>query len=1500
MSTANQWYSENISQIDRVDFGIFTNKKVKKYSAVKSDPFGINLHESYDNYEPKKGGLVDLRLGTSDYYLACTTCGLSVNECPGHFGHTVLAEPVFHFGFLDHLKSLMQCICIKCSNILIEKKDNVVNELSKYKRDKRYKRIREMTKKTTYCYYCGAPVPRIKKEVREASASIRIALEREVGANIVDEKTGIVTETKKKIKEYISPRECYNICRNISNDDAKILGFNPDVSRPEDLIISNFPIPPVAIRPTAKIDFLASSTMEDSLTLKIADIIKCNIRIRKLKDKQNIGSDLSSYSQDSHTLLQYHVATFYDNDKVSLPKSEFKTGGKPTKSISDRLKSKAGRVRANLMGKRVDFSARSVITSDPYIDIDQVGVPLKEAKNLTVPVEVTPNNIDYLTKLVKNGRDIYPGANRLHLIRFVNGKLINQKIDLRYRKQSLKLNYGDIVERHIINGDRVLFNRQPTLHKPSMMGHRVHVLNRDDIHTFRMNVSVTKPYNADFDGDEMNFFLPQSIQASNELKYIANARLQIIGAGNSNPIIGCVQDPVSGSFLLSLKDVKLTGEEALTMLAYTTSDTLSEIDKNKMYNGKEVFSHIIPKGINSIKKKNDNIYFQIKNGNLITGKLDKSSLSTKKNSIIHYVWDKYGPDKTQKFIDDSQRLILNYLMLRGYSIGFQDAVLPLVDRNKIENLINSKILEYKFKITEMENESIKFDPSLFESTLTGDLSAITSNVEKIMKNSLDLKNNLFVAIDSGAKGSFFNLQQIMGCLGQQLLEGTRIKKKISGRTLPHYHYQDDTPEARGFIKNSYLSGLTGCDYFWQAAAGREGLIDTAIKTATTGYLQRRLIKALEDIHVCYDGSVRTAQNLMLQMLYGDSGINQAVQTEIKLEVVGMNNKQVEDKFTFSKTELKKFKGVKNIKELNKNLLKNMIKYRDKLRKNQIKFSMNYKIMDDKFMLPINFVRIIQENLRDSNKKNKLLDPSYIIERLEKFLSHDITQLISVSESSSMKDNLIDDENRFKLLLRIALYEYLNPKRCIFEYNFTTEDFDTVMKEMILSFNKAVVDPGEMVGIISAQSIGEPTSQLTLDTKHFAGKMSSANMGVGRIQELINYSKSIKTPMMTIYFDDEISSNTEIVNNIKTNFKFVSIRELINSAEIIYFLNDSSSYGKLINDDNVKNPFFTNNNKVSMNSLNWIFRLELNREQMLMKNITMLDIKTKFIVYWYENFSTLKNLKKIHKDIFSKIIYCAISSNFDTSPVPVIHVRFNMTSFNYLLLTEFLKVVLDEITLKGIPSITGVEMDEERKISFDKNTGDIVLKREHVLTTSGINIHEIKFMKGINHSRTHFNDIHLTYKLYGIEAARYTICKQLSKTYEANGAYLNFTHLSILVDLMTHTGGITSIDRHGIGKLDIDPLAKASFEKTMDHFIVSGLFNKKDYMNSVSSRIMVGRVIPGGTGFFDILLDTSLLERTEYGDNETGGRITFNPLEEMSLFEDILSYGFNNIDFFIPN
>jgi len=495
MSINPIYYSEDVKKIDKVEFSVFRNKDVKLYSAVSNDPFGIDLAESYENFEPKKGGLVDLRLGSCDPYLPCTTCGENSFDCPGHFGHTELAEPVFNFGFLFHLKYIMQCICLKCSNLLVEKSDNQFKKVLNKKAEARFKEIKMLTKNVNYCFHCGVPVPKIKREVKD-NGYIKIMIERDINTGTSNEKEELQFNVK-KIKESLSPRDCYNILRNVSDTDCYILGFNPKMHRPEDLIIEKFPIPPVCIRPTAKVDFMSAATMEDSLTLKISDIITSNKRVRQQMEKETVSNELSNYNQDIFNLLQYHVATYYDNESVSLPRTEFKTGGRTTKSISDRIKGKAGRVRSNLMGKRVDFSARSVITSDPYIDIDQVGVPKKIAMELTIPEEVTPYNIKYLTGLVKNGREIYPGANFVTRINCRDGKSEIQKIDLKYRKKAIKLNFGDIVERHSVDGDYVLFNRQPTLHKPSMMGHKIQVIDNDNLNAFRMNVSVCKPYNAD-------------------------------------------------------------------------------------------------------------------------------------------------------------------------------------------------------------------------------------------------------------------------------------------------------------------------------------------------------------------------------------------------------------------------------------------------------------------------------------------------------------------------------------------------------------------------------------------------------------------------------------------------------------------------------------------------------------------------------------------------------------------------------------------------------------------------------------------------------------------------------------------------------------------------------------------------------------------------------------------------------------------------------------------
>ena len=1491
MSNNSKYYNENIKEIDRIEFNIFSNNEVKKYSSVSKDPFGINVPDSYDNYEPKKGGLVDLRLGTCDPYLHCTTCGLNSLDCPGHFGHTELAEPVFHYGFLTHLVSTLKCVCVKCSNILLEKSDSVMGKYKNKKGKYRFKLTKDMVKNINFCQHCGTPVPKIKKEVKESTVSIKILLEKEVGNVVIDEKTGIKNESVKVLKEYLSPRQCYNILRNISDVDVYLLGFDSNQSRPEDMIIKRFPIPPTSIRPTAKIDFLASATMEDSLTLKIADIIGTNIKVRNQMNKDSTSSNL----EDLITLLQYHLAIYFDNDSSSLPKSEFKAGNRPIKSISDRIKAKEGRIRTNLMGKRVDFSARSVITSDPNIDIDEVGIPLRVAKDLTIPEEVTPKNILEMTKLVANGRDVYPGANFVFKKININGKEIEQRIDLKYRKKNITLNFGDIVERHIINGDFVLFNRQPTLHKPSMMGHKIHVLERDDVNTFRMNVNVTKPYGADFDGDEMNIHLAQSIQARNELETIANCKYQIIGAKNSEPIIGCVQDSLIGGYLFSI-DNDISHNLSSNLLASIKSKNKEKLDK-KTYSGLDIFSHLIPEGINTLKKSGDKVIINIKNGKLLEGKLDKSQLSTKKNSIHHYIWDKYGAIHTQEFIDNTQRLTINYLNNRGFSVGFKDSMIDDKLNESNNELINSKVLLVKHMITQFENEKDEIDKTIIEDSIKAELNTVMPNIGKIITESLNNDNAYYALLKSGAKGSAPNIAQIMGCMGQISHEGDRIKKNVNGRALVAFHKHDDTPNARGFIQSNLLEGLKGSEFFFASIAGRSGLIDGAIKTAETGYIQRKLIKALEDCYQRYDGTVRTADNTIIQHLYGESGIDQVKQTEQKLKIIDMDNDEIKNTFLFSSEEVKKLKSKfsEDIDKINNGIYKNMIRYRDDLREVYYKSTLNYKILEDSFMLPVNFYRLTQEYSNDSNKELDL-NPKYVLEKISQLLDDFDNRIIVLMDKNNKL--LKRDEKNYKFIYKISLHEYISPKKCIFKYNLSKSKFDELINNIKFSFTKSLVEPGEMVGIIAAQSIGEPTSQMTLDSKHSAGqagKKSVTLSGLPRIKELFSFSKKIKTPSTMVYFKENIHRNKKEVNRVTSYFKHLNIKELINTAEIYYDTNGTDSLSNKLKDDNVKIPFYINNDKVDIKNLPFVFRLKMNIESMMDKETTLLDIKTKFITYWYNNFSSLKNIKKTLKDIIINVENVAILSN-NTN---IIHIRFKMSNYNYDLLTSFLNIVLETITLKGMDKINGTLMSQQMIVKFDNN-GKKNVEKEYIVETEGINLLELKHLKGIDHSRTFINDINSTYKYYGIEAARRIIIKELIEGFSSGGAGINYTHISLLVDFMTHLGEIISIDRHGLNKLDNEPLAKASFEKTMEHFVNAALFNETDYLDSVSSEVLIGKVVTGGTGAFDILLDTEKIKNSEYIIDESGGRTNFVKLEKDNLFEDIIKFGNNELDFIVPN
>ena len=496
METSKNSYSrlvDAVEPITAIDFSIYNNDDVKKDSAI-SDPNGITLAEIYNNGEPVQGGAIDRRLGVTERKVLCGTCGEPDLTCPGHFGHIQFVEPVYHMGYLPFLKNILSCICIRCHKLLVHKNEDEIANLLKNKSGKqRFQEIRNICKNVTHCQKdnagCGTPAHKIT--IDKKYGNVYLLAEAVKKNSDIDD----TLDAKKKTQRSLTPQLCYDILRSVSDQDCFIMGFDPQKSRPEDMIIVNFPVPPVQVRPSIKMEILSSSTMDDDLTHKLVDIIKSN---ENLKDTKGDGSLVkSSTVNDDFMLLQYHVATFFANDLLGLPRSQQKNK-KVSKSLSERLKGKEGRVRGNLMGKRVDMSARTVITSDPNIGLNEVGIPIIIAMNVTYPEIVTKDNIKYLQTLVNNGRYKYPGAN-FYIRNTIgkNGSESKEIFNLKYGKHP-RIKIRDIVERHLQDGDIVLFNRQPSLHKLSMMAHKSHIINDPNLLTFRVNVSVTDPYNADW------------------------------------------------------------------------------------------------------------------------------------------------------------------------------------------------------------------------------------------------------------------------------------------------------------------------------------------------------------------------------------------------------------------------------------------------------------------------------------------------------------------------------------------------------------------------------------------------------------------------------------------------------------------------------------------------------------------------------------------------------------------------------------------------------------------------------------------------------------------------------------------------------------------------------------------------------------------------------------------------------------------------------------------
>jgi len=1030
--------------IDEIRFGVVSPQEIRKLSVVE-----IQTADTYDEDGAViPSGLMDSRLGVLEPGQRCRTCGNTATRCPGHFGHIELAVPIVHVEFTKKIHDLLQAFCKNCGRILLSetttarlKKRTVhIKRLMGSVPDHYYNTILDRTKKNKECPYCGARQHKIEfvkptvfyEHIEEGAQRLTASMIRERFERILD-------------------------------DDLELLGFAPKSARPEWMILQVLPVPPVYVRPSITLE--SGIRSEDDLTHKLVDIIRINERL-----KENIEAGAPTLIiQDLSELLEYHVTTYFNNESSGIPPARHRSG-RALKTLSQRLKGKEGRFRSNLSGKRVDFSARTVISPDPNLDISEVGVPESIANKLSVPEKVTHWNLQEMQRLVNNGPDNYPGA--LYIVR-PDGKRVRLEFVLDRDKVAEGVEPGFIVERHIRDGDIVIFNRQPSLHRMSIMAHYVKVL---PYKTFRLHLCVCPPYNADFDGDEMNLHVPQSEEAQTEARILMQVQDHILSPRFGGPIIGAIRDFISGAYLLTRSKPTLTlldkKEVCELLIAAGYDGPLPEPQVEKpqpLWTGKQIFSLFLPKDLNyalkaSICQNCNNClredcqydaYVVIKNGKLLSGVIDRNSIGAEKSeSLFHRIIKDYGTDAGREFLNRISRLLAQFVSIRGLSYSYNELDLTPNAKQKIQRTVKhaekrvddlTKQLRER-KLERLPGQSLE---ESFEIYVMDELSKAREKAGEVADSDFSMDNAGVIMTRSGARGSTMNIGQMAACLGQQAVRGKRIMRGYLDRALPHFNVGDPSPKARGFIYSSYRDGLDPVEFFFHAMGGREGLVDTAVRTQQSGYMQRRLINAMEHLRVEYDETVRNSVGDIVQFKYGEDGVDPARSDHGKA---------------------------------------------------------------------VNVSRLVDQ-IELAAEKGKVASEKFVEGRLEK-VKDQLTPFL-VKE---LKDNL----SKAKL---------------------TEDGVDLAVKLTVEHYNRALVEPGEAIGVVAAQSIGEPGTQMTLRTFHYAGvKEQNVTIGLPRLIEIVDARREPSTPTMTIYLEKENSKNLDKAKEVARRILYTSVQDV---AETLY-------------------------------------------------------------------------------------------------------------------------------------------------------------------------------------------------------------------------------------------------------------------------------------------------------------------------------------------------------------
>ena len=1233
---------------------------------------------------------------------------------------------------------------------------------------------------------------------------------------------GDLEKHARKAMDDLNPLKVLNLFKAISPTDCELLGLDPTEGRPEMFIWQYIPAPPICIRPSVAQE---NASTEDDITSKLSEIVLYSGHLRASLQK---GTSLSII-MEQWEFLQLQVGMYVNADVPGLNQPGF---GKPIRGFCQRLKGKQGRFRGNLSGKRVDFSGRTVISPDPNLGIDEVAVPQLVAKNLTYPERVHSRNIEKLRQCVLTGATVWPGAKGV-----IKNSEGGYKINLKWADRELvakDLKIGDTVERHLEDGDIVLFNRQPSLHKLSIMSHHAKIR---PWRTFRLNECVCTPYNADFDGDEMNLHVPQTEEARAEAINLMGVKHNLATPKNGEPIIAATQDFITAAYLLSSKD-RFYDRKTFTYIC--THMLLGEpldlppptiLRPKALWTGKQIFSVMIrankksPVLVNLDAKCRDykavdgqipdmdinDGWLVIRNSEVMCGVMDKSTVGGgKKDSVFYVILRDFGPDHAVIAMNRLARLCARALTLHGFSIGIGDVYPSQSLNDKKFRLVEDAYKKCDDLIETFKQGKLEKAPGCdleqtLENSISGILSKVRSEAGDYCVGTLSRNNAPLIMARSGSKGSAINVAQMVACVGQQIIGGQRVPDGFQDRSLPHFHKNARQPPSKGFVRNSFYSGLVPTEFLFHAISGREGLVDTAVKTAETGYMSRRLMKSLEDLSTEYDDTVRTSSGSIVQFQFGAD----------KLDPVDMEGSAVPVHFdrTWTHAENLTWNNLdspllpQEIMDLCLAKLdheRRIYKRRDLLTNEVLDFNDSRDIATDEH----EGARVFLQSIQD-----------YVASRAAKLAkararSVGLNHKCSGQSKAEINYKILEQDKLDQIVLAQPEQDKVDRVAKVSEA--TVGRF---IQLCLAKYNKAKVEPGHAVGAVGAQSIGEPGTQMTLKTFHFAGVAGmSITQGVPRIKEIINASKTISTPVITCPLENnkQIEAARVVKGRIEKTFisdvvRFVDDEWHKDNAKIVLDI-DMTALSDMhlgIGLKDIADAILKAKKMKLKIDKNDIF-IGGNRVEVVVKN------------NWVDS-SLAKKASRVRAAAAEKNQVIGTHTMDEASDLQ--------------LRVNFLKRALPNVPISGYTEATRAIIQ----------TSD---KSEYAVLVEGYGLQACMTTEGVIGIKCKTNSVLECRDVLGIEAARTTIAEEINSVMKDMN--IDPRHMQLLADVMTYKGEILGITRFGMSKMRDSVLQLASFEKTPDHLFEAAANMKSDRIEGVSECIIMGQTMSVGTGGFQVV------------------------------------------------